>query len=306
MGEGKGIALVIGAAVVSGVSIFLNKFGVSDFNPFIFTTLKNALVAVFLFSTILLLGEYKNLRSMRPAQWGRLALIGLVGGSIPFLLFFYGLKLTSAVNAGFLHKTLFIWVMIFAAVFLKEGISRKFLAGALLLLAGNSILFSKFTAFGTADAMILAAAVLWGAENVISKKALGETYGRIVAFGRMFFGSLFMLAFLAITGQAPDLASLSAGQVAWVLVTGGMLFLYVLLYYTGLKYVRVSVAAALLSLAQPITAMLPTAFSGSHVSAGDAFGFLLILAGSATIIGFGYIVRLGEFAAAKVFRMKGA
>ncbi|MEK6942258.1 MAG: DMT family transporter [archaeon] len=297
MGESSGISLAIATAVVSGVSIFLNKFAVGGTNPFVFTALKNVFVAVFLLSAIFLLFEFKKLKELTKKQWGQLALVGLVGGSVPFLLFFYALKLTSAVNAGFLQKTLFIWAIVFAGFFLKEKYSKKFLAGAALLLVGNFALFSKFSSFGFADALILIAAILWGAENVLSKHVLKETHGRIVAFGRMFFGSLFMLAFLAATGQITEIGQLNFSQLSWVLVTSALLFLYVLFYYTGLKYVRVGVAAALLSLGQPITAILSLVFSGTPVSASDALGFVLIIFGAAIIAGFGYFVSVGKTAA---------
>ena len=99
----KGLGLVLGTAVISGVSIFLNKFGVGGMDPAVFTTAKNVLVAVFLISTLLALKEWKTLKSLSGKAWGQLALIGLIGGSIPFLLFFTGLQMTSAAQAGFLH-----------------------------------------------------------------------------------------------------------------------------------------------------------------------------------------------------------
>ena len=303
MGESKGISLAIATAAVSGVSIFLNKFAVSGANPFVFTALKNVLVAVFLFSLVFLLGEYRNLKSLSKRQWGVLAAIGLLGGSAPFLLFFYALKLTSAVNAGFLQKTLFVWAIVFGAVFLKEKYSKKFLAGAMLLLAGNFVLFSDFSQFGFADLLILIAAVLWGGESVISKYALKKTYGRIVGFGRMFFGSLFMLLFLFATNQIGEIGKLDFGQLSWVLFTGALLFLYVFFYYTGLKHVRVGVAAALLSLGQPVTAILSMAFSGTQIKPSDALGFILIIFGAVIIVGLGYFVSIGK-SAEKIFAAK--
>ena len=53
MSELKGVTLALATAVVSGVSIFLNKFAVTGLNPFIFATLKAGLVAVVLLSIIL-------------------------------------------------------------------------------------------------------------------------------------------------------------------------------------------------------------------------------------------------------------
>src|SRR3989344_1146008 len=117
--QNKGLFLVLLTALISGVSIFLNSFAVSGINPFIFTTLKNVVVALFLISLIAILRERRELAKLTSVQWGKLSAIGLVGGSIPFLIFFYALSQTSAINAGFIHKTMFIFISAMAFLFLK-------------------------------------------------------------------------------------------------------------------------------------------------------------------------------------------
>ncbi|MBU2635458.1 EamA family transporter, partial [Patescibacteria group bacterium] len=112
----KGYLLVFLTAIISGFSIFINRFGVSIINPYIFTFLKNASVAVFLLSILLLFKDWKVLKKIKKKQWVLLILIGLIGGSIPFLLFFKGLSITTAANGAFLHKTMFIYVALLAFV----------------------------------------------------------------------------------------------------------------------------------------------------------------------------------------------
>ena len=87
-GKTNGTLLVFLTAIVSGFSIYLNKFAVSGFNPFIFTTLKNASVAFLLFAIILLFAKFKELKQLSRSDWKNLFLIGLTGGSTAFLLFF--------------------------------------------------------------------------------------------------------------------------------------------------------------------------------------------------------------------------
>lgn len=290
--EKKGIIFALATAFVSGVSIFVNKFAVAGLNPFVFTTMKNLIVAVFLISLIFLLKEFKNLRNLTKKQWLQLAGIGLIGGSIPFLLFFYALKLANPINAGFIHKTLFIWVSIMALFFLKEKLSKGFLAGAVLLLAGNYLIFSQISSFAFPDLLILIATLFWAGENVLSKHVLKDLYGRQVAFGRMFFGSLFMLIFLGATNQLQLVAELSIAQIEWILLTAAFLFLYVFFWYTGLKYIAVHKAAAILLLGQPVTAMLSFLFLGQAISLNQAVGFLLIVLGIVLIIGFSYALSL--------------
>ncbi|MBN1940742.1 MAG: DMT family transporter [Candidatus Diapherotrites archaeon] len=275
----KGYFLVLLTAIVSGFSIFLNKFAVADANPFVFTALKNIIVAVFLFSLILLLKDFPAIKSLPRKNWLKLALIGLVGGSIPFLLFFYALQSTAALNAGFIHKSLFVFASLFALVFLKEKLGKKFLAASALLLASNFFLFNLVSQFTAADFLILLAVMLWAAENVISKHALRELSGRTVAFGRMFFGSLFLLAFLAATSQLQFAFEMNTEQFQWLLITAVPLFLYVLTFYSGLKHIPVSHATALLMLGQPVTLLLSMLFFNTALSFNHAIGIVLAVSG---------------------------
>lgn len=291
----RGLLLVLLTAFISGFSIFVNKFAVAGPNPFVFTTVKNLVVAVFLISLIFLLKEFDNLKKLTKRQWLQLAAVGLIGGSIPFLLFFYALKLTTAINAGFIHKTIFVWVAVAAFFFLKEKLSKGFLVGAALLLIGNYLIFSSISSFGFSDLLILVATLFWAGENVLSKYVLRDLYGRQVAFGRMFFGSLFMLIFLALTNQLQLIAEFSIAQLLWISLTAAFLFLYVFTWYSGLKYIDVHKAASLLLLGQPVTAILSFIFLGQAISLNQALGLFLIVAGAVVVIGFSYALNFTKW-----------
>jgi len=255
--DSKGAILVFLTAIISGFSIYLNKFAVSGFNPFILTALKNSLVALLLLSAILLFLKFSSFKQLSKKDWLLLSMIGISGGGIAFLLFFYGLSLTSAVNSGFLHKTIFIFASFFALVLLKEKISKKLFFSGLAAFAGLLLLFGlQISSFGIGDFAILVAVLLWAFEITIAKKALQRLSGTIVAFGRMFFGSITILAFLAFTNQASGIFSLNTLQLEWVLLTSAFLFAYVLTFYNGLKFISVSKAAIILLAAIPITAFL--------------------------------------------------
>lgn len=296
MKERSAIILVLLAACISGFSIFLNKFAVTDSNAFVLTTMKNAIVAIFLISAIFFLKEACLLKKLSLKNLRDLAMLGLVGGCVPFLLFFFALQQTSAVNAGFLHKTIFVFAAIFAFFFHKEKISKSFIAAACLLLAGNYLLFSGISSFGSlADALIIAAVLLWAIENVFAKCIFQhnpQITGSILGFSRMFFGSAFMLAFLFFTKQSQFLFSQSPQELWWVLLTSIPLFFYVLFYYTGLKELPVHKATALLLLGQPITAMLSAFFMHQTISLSTAAGIILTLAGALLIIGLGFFTSL--------------
>jgi len=283
----KGYFLVFLTALISGFSIYINKFGVGIFkNPEIYTFLRVLLVA-FILGLILVVFDFKKVKNLRKRNWLLLVLIGLVGGSVPFLLFFKGLKITSSAEGSFIHKTMFLWIAILASVFLKEKIDRKFLFGALILLFANSLLLKKFHFLpDRGDLLILIATIFWAIENTLSKYLLSTSNldGKTVAFGRMFFGTIFIWIYLIFTGQISEIFVLNLKQINWVLITGIILLFYVLTWYSGLKFIPVSKASAILLLGSPITTIL-NLISGIKIPQREIISGVLIFVGIVTIFG---------------------
>lgn len=293
MDKKRGLLLVLLTAIISGVSIFINKFGVNGLNPYSFAFAKNVIVSLLLISLILFAKQFSEIKKLKIKQWSQLATIGLIGGSIPFLLFFKGLTITSAVSASFIQKTMFIFVIILAVIFLKEKLDKKIIIAAGLLLLGNALL-TKLTpaGFNIGDLMILLATVLWAGENTLSKYVLKKVSPTIVAFGRMFFGSLFILAFLIATGNISSIMTFNMSAIGWIFVTSIFLFFYVWTWYTGLASVKVSVATCVLSTGAVITTLLNYIFSGTGITIWQAFGIMTIIAGTALAIIFSREIRL--------------
>ena len=276
MNKNKGLLLVLAAVFISGFSVFINKFGVGMVNPYIFAGLKNIIVALLVISWLLMMKDWKVLKGLTKKQWFLLLMIGLIGGSVPFLLFFKGLSITSGVQAAFIHKTMFIYIAVLAFVFLKEKISRRFLTAGLILFLGNILLLKTISyGFGWGDLLILLATLFWAGENILSKYILKDLSSRIVIWGRMFFGSIFIILFLLITGQASLANSLNLSQIGWVLITAVLLFGYVSTWYGGLKHFKVSEAAVVLLLASPITTFLSWIFLNQSLIGSQFFAIIL-------------------------------
>ena len=282
----KGFLLVFLTAIISGFSIFINKYGVGIFsNPYIYTFWRVLLVAFILSGILFFFKDFKELKKIKKRDWFFLVLIGLIGGSIPFLLFFKGLSLTSAAQGSFFHKTMFIWVAILAFFFLKEKIDKKFLFGGLFLLAGNFLLLKKFSlTLGKGDLLVLLATIFWAIENVLSKHLLKNLKGREVAWARMFFGSLFIFLYLLFSNQFFLAFDLNLKQINWILITAIILLFYVLTWYSGLKLIPVSQATAILLLGSPITTFLNLIFGGK-ISLQEIISGFLILVGIIIIFG---------------------
>lgn len=290
----KGFELVLGTAIISGISIFINKFGVSNINSSLFTGVKNLVVTIFLLSLILLAKDFKRLKELTTKDWLKLSLIGLLGGSIPFLLFFKGLQLTSAAQGSFFHKTMFLWVTILALIFLKEKLNKGIIIGAIMLLLGNFLLLKMNNfSLATGDWLILAATLLWSVETIISKQALKTIDSKIVAFGRMFFGTLIIFVFLAVTNKLLLITTITSAQLIWILITSAFLLGYTFTWYSGLKEIKASVATSILLLGSVITTLLDLAW-GAKITLIQISGMILLIAGIMSVAGLTAILKKAQ------------
>lgn len=281
--------LALGTAVLSGTNNFLTKIAVTAVrDPIIFTTLKNALVAVFLLSLILMLKKLPEITSLAKPQIAKLFAIGIIGGSVPFALYFTGLTYTSAINAGLLHKTLFLWVALFAIPLLKERMTRFQWFGVAAIFAANLMVggFSGFK-YNIGELMILAATILWAIENIIAKTALRGISSTTVAAARMVLGSLVLAGIVSWRGGGITIIQgLNAEQWGWTILTSILLLGYVLMWYTALKYAPATYVATLLVPATLVTNILSAIFITRAFSFQQLASAFLFVAGGALVIFF--------------------
>lgn len=284
-----GIALAFAAAVVSGFSVYLNAFALREFgNPTLYTTVKNLVAAALLLGLATALttrgahGGFQRPQGAR--QITGLLAVGVIGGGIPFVLFFEGLARSSASSAGFIQKTLVLWVAVLAVSFLRERFGPVHVAAIVLLIGGQLALAGGLVtpALGTGEALIFLATLLWAAEVVIAKRLLGFLSPLTVACARMGIGSIVLVTFAIGSGAAAAIPSLSAGQWGWAILTGMVLTVYVATWFSALALAQAVDVTAVLVFGAIITAILS---SGGRIFtlAPGAAGIALIAAGALAI-----------------------
>jgi len=256
----RGLSYAFAASVISGISIFLNKFAVDSVkSPILLTTTKNILVGLVFFGFLVLLGKWKKTVKLSRNKLFKLLLISLIGGSIPFYLFFTGLANTSAINAAIIQKSLVIWVAILASLYLKEKVSLiGALSVALLFLGNTNVGGFKGFSYSNGELMILIATVLWAVESILAKKILKSVDVEIVAAFRMGVGSLLLLSFMLITNPAVagSFLSFNPEQVFWIGITSVLLLGYVYTWYEAISMSPVVVVTAVLVISTLITNVL--------------------------------------------------
>jgi drug/metabolite transporter (DMT)-like permease len=263
---GWGVALAFGVALISGISVFVNGYAVKQLpDAAVYTTLKNGVAAILLIAVALLVVRRSEIRALDRRAWASMTVIGVIGGSVPFLLFFSGLAMASAPTAAFIHKTLFIWVVFLAVPFLGERLGWFPIAALGVLLAGQAIAAPPTgVTWGTGETMIAAATLLWAVEVVVARRLLLHAVpSPVLGAARLGIGLLVLIGYLAVTGRLPVVAGLTATQWGWAIGTGALLAAYVATWLAALRRAPASVVASVLVIGAPITAVLQAIANGA-------------------------------------------
>ena len=285
-----GILLALVTAVISGFAVFLNSYGVKAFgNATAYTTAKNlvsALVLLAVFSVAARTGSEARLtRPAGPGQWATLVAIGVIGGSVPFVLFFEGLARASSPQAAFLHKTLLLWVAVLAVTLLGERLQwGHWVAIGFLVVGQLGLLGGLPDSLGSAEVLILAATLMWAVEVIVAKRLLGQHISSwTVGLARMVLGSVVLVVWVAIQGDLALLTSMDSTQLGWVLLTGALLAGYVATWFAALQRAQAVDVTAVLVLAVPITVTLDAVVNGTPLA--PQLGWLaLVVAGGALVV----------------------
>jgi drug/metabolite transporter (DMT)-like permease len=285
MTRSAGIALALVTACISGVSIWLNGRAVKHFSDAtVYTTAKNAVAGVLLLVLVLTLGSSgrASLPSIARRRWPALLAVAVIGGSIPFVLFFEGLKRSEATQSAFIQKTLVVWVALLAVPLLRERFRWPHALAIACLMGGQAWLAGKLgtVSFGQGEAMILGATLLWSVEIVFVKHLLDSVPPRVMAAARMALGTVLLLCWLALTGKLDDLAALSALQWRWALLTGLLLTGYVATWFAALARAQAIDVTAVLVFGAVVTAILSGVVDGAAIGVG---GTILVALGSGLV-----------------------
>jgi drug/metabolite transporter (DMT)-like permease len=287
-----GIALAFVTACISGVSIWVNSHAVTRFgDATVYTTAKNAVAGLLLLTIALAPTRSVRMPVRARRHAAGLVAIAVIGGSVPFVLFFEGLARAQATQASFIQKTLVVWVALLAVPLLRERLGPAHVAAVAFVLAGQAALVGDAgtITFGLGEAMILAATLLWAVEVVLVKRLLAGIDVRTLTVARMGLGTVFLLGWAAATGRMDDLARLGGHQWAWVLLTGVLLCGYVATWYAALARAQAVDVTAVLVFGAVVTAVLARTFDGATV---DLTGVALVTAGAALAAVAGRLPRL--------------
>lgn len=201
--KGAFLYLII-AAVIWGATVPIMKITLREVPVFSLIFLRMSLTSLILLAFI-----YKRLK-VEKTDYKNLFWSAVFGTNLNLAFFFFGLKYSLAVNGSVLLATTPIFTLIFAHIYLREKISAKLTAGALLAFLGIVTIvgipaFQLDTLSTIGNLSLLASALAWVGHEIFAKKVLSKYPATVSAFfttaiGAILFSPLFLLEFVIYPG----------------------------------------------------------------------------------------------------------
>lgn len=297
----RGVLIALGTAAISGLSIWVNAFGVKLVpDAAVYTTAKNGVAAIILVGIALAFGAAREAVTLDTRNRAGLLVIAVIGGSVPFVLFFSGLAIATAPTAAFIQKTLFIWVALMAVPFLGERLGL-IQVGAIVVLIVGQILIAPPTGmgWGAGETMIAAATLLWSVEIIVAKRLLVGVSATLLGAARLGLGLIVLVGYLAVSGRLGGLGAIGGEALFWVIVTGVLLAGYVTTWFHALKYAAATTVTSILVAGAVVTGVLSSISNGKAPDGRVVLGYVVILVAVALIVESAR--RLGRAHASRAF-----
>jgi bacterial/archaeal transporter family protein len=130
------------SALFAGATAILAKVGVEGVNSNLATAVRTTVVLVFAWLIALGTGAGKDVFGLTQRTWLFLALSGIATG-LSWLCYFRALQLGEASKVAPVDKLSVVFVLVFAALFLREPLTSKAIAGGAFITVGALLLALK-------------------------------------------------------------------------------------------------------------------------------------------------------------------
>lgn len=282
---------MLAVVLIWGLNFVLTKYTMQEMQPLVFNGFRFVLASLFLCGLVLL--REKSLRVGRE-DWGRLIILGVVGGMLHQIFWIKGLELTKAGNSSLLISTNPIFIALLAAFLRLERVTARMWAGILLSFGGIALIvinssqelgMGRSTSLG--DGLTLLSAICWAAYAVLARPLLNRYSPlKLIALAAT-AGTPFLLLAAIPEFQVQDWAAISwRGWIGLAASTVFSLSLAYLLYFHAVRLMGNARTAVYDNLV-PVVAIL-----GAAIVLGEAIGPLQI-AGAAVILVGTYLARAG-------------
>lgn len=276
------------ATLIWGATPAIAKLTFQELPPFVVAFIRFAWAAMLLVPILVIRDEFKKIHL---TDYPRLTLLALLGVTLSIGLFFIGLSMTSALDAGIIISTGPLFNTIAAKLFLKEKVDNKHWLGTLLATIGTVVIVvvqpllekqPNFTGNILGNLILLLSVISSTSFNILSKESF-KKYNASVIIGFSFvIGALSFLP-LAIweTWQQPTWSGTLSNQALF-----GLIFLALfssltayLIYEWALEKLPVTSLLPMTYIQPMITIIIAVPVLHEKITNTFVLGSILILVG---------------------------
>ncbi|EKZ8998573.1 EamA family transporter [Salmonella enterica] len=219
------------------------------------------------------------------------AIISLAGVSFCYYLYFNGLDLSSAFNAGIIEATTPLITILFAFLLKMEKINIYQVAGLILAYVGVLITMTKgdwtiiiTSDYSPGDILLLLSTICFGAYNILTKRWQVNISPNVFMFYFFMYGCLTLSPWLIYEGSAVfynslvkiNNSSFLLSELFMALCGSVMAYLF---FNEGISKIGVSKASSFINLVPLITAFLSIYVLGEKTTVPQWIGASVILSG---------------------------
>jgi drug/metabolite transporter (DMT)-like permease len=262
------VLLVIVVAIWASNNI-VSKLLLQEMSPPLLALIRFSLAAL-LFHLPLFLIVSRLGPPLRPDEWRRFGVVGILGQASSTLLFTIGISMVSATEAGLMIMTGPLWTVVLAALFLGEhlgggravGMMIAFIGAGALVTDGQLAVPEQEVMWGSG--LLLIGQLAWGGYTLMAKPLLARRSPLLLLAAANLFATAALWPATALLGAWWELPSiLTWSAVTWLGVAYLVIFTSAVsqvLYSYGLRAVSASEAISFMYLQPIFTAVLAAFF----------------------------------------------
>lgn len=193
----KAVLSLIIANVIWGAASPIFKWSLTNISPFLLAFLRFSVASIILFPF-----AYTKLKIYKEDLL-KFIVVGLFGVGIHIPLFFFGLQLTSSINAPIIASAGPVFIILLSIILLKERPKKKVFIGTFVSLLGVLVIIGRpFIEHGLLNSsfignvLILLAVITGVFYTIYSKELLFKYHPVTVTFWSFVIGSLVFIPFL--------------------------------------------------------------------------------------------------------------
>jgi drug/metabolite transporter (DMT)-like permease len=273
------------ATSIWGSAFIAGKYAVESFEPITVAFLRFFFATIILFPIMWVRKENRVKPTMR--DWFLFAILGLTGIAIYNICFFMASKYAPVIKSSLFIAANPVLITLLSALFLKEKIGKKHIAGlsvallgVLFIITNGQLMKILKMEFVFIDLILFLAVITWSLYSVIGKVVLKKFNAIVSTTYAIAFGTLFLLPFslLETSVQTYQNASLSS----WLAILHMSVFVTVIsfiMYYSGIKEIGAAKASIFINVMPVSAVILATIFLEETFTLTDTIGAVLVLSG---------------------------